>query len=110
MVRAEDATPEQAEFFKTKIQPVLAQTCYKCHSAKSEKLKGKLRLDSRDLMLKGGETGPAIVPGDPDKSLLIKAIEYKDEDLQMPPKNKKLPDDQIKDFREWVKMGAPWPG
>ena len=60
-------------------------------------------------MLKGGETGPAIVPGDPEKSLLIKAVRYTDADLQMPPKDKKLSDEQIADLATWVKMGAPDP-
>ena len=60
-------------------------------------------------MLKGGENGPAIVPGDPDKSLLIKAVRYEDPDLQMPPQGKKLSDEQIADLTAWVKMGAPDP-
>src|SRR5205085_5262937 len=88
---------------------LLAENCYKCHSAQSEKPKGGLLLDSRDGALKGGETGPAIVPGDPEKSLLIKAVRYADKDLQMPPKDKKLSDRQIADLTSWVKMGAPWP-
>ncbi|HTD68798.1 MAG TPA: DUF1549 domain-containing protein, partial [Candidatus Limnocylindria bacterium] len=97
------------EFFEKKIRPVLADTCYKCHSAQSDKVKGGLLLDTRDAMLKGGDTGPSIVPGDPEKSLLIKAVRYADEDLQMPPKNKKLSAEQIADLETWVKMGAPDP-
>jgi hypothetical protein len=103
-VRADDG----GEFFEKRIRPVLAENCYKCHSAQSEKLKGKLRLDSREAILKGGETGPALVPGEPEKSLLIKAIRYLDEDLQMPPKTK-LADQSIRDLEAWVKMGAPFP-
>ncbi|HEV8378970.1 MAG TPA: PSD1 and planctomycete cytochrome C domain-containing protein, partial [Tepidisphaeraceae bacterium] len=81
----------------------------KCHSASSEKLKGGLRLDARELALKGGESGKlAIVPGDPEKSLLIEAVRYSNTDLQMPPK-KKLSQLQIDDLTAWVKMGAPWP-
>src|SRR5580698_5348126 len=101
-------TPAQLDFFESKIRPVLADNCYKCHSAEAEKVKGDLLLDTREGVLKGGETGPAIVPGNPDASLLIKAIRYADPDLQMP-KNKKLPDDEIADLETWVKMGAPDP-
>jgi len=78
------------EFFEQKIRPVLVEKCYSCHSAAAEKLKGNLHLDTREGTLKGGDLGPAIVPGDPDRSLLIKAIRFTDEDLQMPPK-KRLP-------------------
>lgn len=94
--------------FESKIQPALVEHCYKCHSAQSEKLKGGLHVDSREGLLKGGETGPAIVPGDPEKSLLIRALQYKDETLQMPPK-KKLPEEVVQDFVAWVKSGAPDP-
>ena len=66
-------------------------------------------LDTREGLLKGGETGLAIVPGDPEKSLLIKAIRYIDPDVQMPPKGKKLSDAQVADLVAWVKMGAPDP-
>ncbi len=94
-------------FFEKKIRPVLVESCYKCHSA-AEKVKAGLHLDYAAGLLKGGEAGPAIVPGDPDKSLLIKAIRYHDENLEMPPK-KKLPDAVIADFEAWVKRGAPDP-
>jgi hypothetical protein len=97
------------EFFETKIRPLLVERCYECHSARAEKLKGGLLLDSKEGVLKGGDSGPVIVPGNPEKSLLIKAVRYTSEDLQMPPKNKKLPDEQIADLEEWVKMGAPDP-
>lgn len=96
-------------FFENKIRPLLADHCYSCHSAKAEKLKGGLYVDSLEGLLKGGELGPALVPGDPEKSLLIKAVRYTDADLQMPPKNKKLSDRQIADLTQWVKAGAPWP-
>ena len=102
-------TPAQTSFFENKIRPILADNCYKCHSQQSEKVKAGLLLDTRNGVLKGGETGPAIVPGDPEKSLLIKAVRYTDPDLQMPPKNKKLSDAQIADLESWVKMGAPDP-
>jgi len=106
---ASDPTPAQLQFFENRIRPVLAENCYKCHSTQSEKIKGGLVLDSRDGVLKGGDTGPAIVPGDPEKSLLIKAVRYSDPDLQMPPKGGKLPDNTIADLVAWIKMGAPDP-
>ncbi|MGZ4988786.1 MAG: DUF1549 domain-containing protein, partial [Limisphaerales bacterium] len=96
------------EFFEKKIRPVLVTQCYKCHSAKSVKVKGGLLVDSRDGLLKGGASGPAIVPKQPKKSLLLKAVSYSDADLQMPPKNK-LSAQQIKDLETWIKMGAPDP-
>jgi mono/diheme cytochrome c family protein len=99
---------EQIEFFEARIRPLFADHCYSCHSAK-EKIKGGLRLDAPAAMLKGGDAGPAIVPGDPDASLLIKAVRYTDEDLQMPPKDKKLAAEQIALLEAWVEMGAPIP-
>ena len=108
---AEEITKEQTEFFEAKIRPVLADTCFRCHSADAGKSKGGLTLDSRDAILKGGDTGPAVAPGDATKSLLIKAINYGDPDLQMPPSSTggKLSDTQIADLTTWVKMGAPVP-
>ena len=106
---AGDLTPAQTEFFENKIRPVLADNCYKCHSVTAEKLKGGLLLDSRDGLLKGGDSGPVIVPGNPDKSLLIKAVRYTDPDLEMPPKGKRLSPQQVTDLEAWVKMGAPDP-
>jgi hypothetical protein len=100
---------EDFEFFEKHIRPVLVENCYKCHSAESEKLKGGLRLDTSEGLLKGGDSGPAIIPGDPGNSLLIKAVLYTDKDLQMPPKDKKLADTQIADLTTWVKQGAPDP-
>jgi hypothetical protein len=108
-VMAAEPTPAQLQFFENRIRPVLAENCYKCHSTQAEKVKGRLLLDSREGVLKGGDTGPAVVPGDPENSLLIKAVRYTDPDLQMPPKDKKLPDNVIADLVTWVKMGAPDP-
>lgn len=107
-VSAVDLTPAQSDFFENKVRPVLADRCYKCHSAQAEKVKGGLLLDTREGLLKGGESGPALVPGDPENSLIIKAIRYTDSDLQMP-KDKKLEDDEIANLTAWVKMGAPDP-
>jgi cytochrome c553 len=109
VTQAASLTPAQVQFFENRVRPVLVENCYKCHSRQAEKVKGGLLLDTRDGVLKGGESGAAIVPGDPDKSLLIKAIRYADPDLQMPPKDKKLSDPQIEDLVAWVKMGAPDP-
>jgi hypothetical protein len=106
--RAAEPTPAQLDFFESKIRPVLVDNCYKCHSSLAEKVKGGLLLDSREGVLKGGDDGKVIVPGDPDASPLIKAVRYTDPDLQMP-KDKKLPDDEIADLVTWVKMGAPDP-
>ncbi len=106
---AQEVSKEQAEFFETKIRPVLSENCYRCHSADQGKNKGGLTLDSREGMTTGGETGPAVVPGNPEKSVLIKAISYLDPDLQMPPKGEKLSATQIADLTAWVKMGAPVP-
>jgi hypothetical protein len=85
-------TPEQVAFFESKIRPVLVERCYECHSAKAEKLKGGLLLDSRAGVVKGGDTGPAITPGNLDASLLVAAVRYADKDLAMPPKKKLAPE------------------
>jgi hypothetical protein len=99
---------EGIEFFEKKIRPILSDRCYRCHSG--DKVKADLYLDSRDGMLKGGESGPAVVPGEPEKSLLIHAIRHGDDDLDMPPKQADwLSAEQIRDFENWVKMGAPDP-
>ncbi len=97
-----------ADFFETKIRPLLVDNCYECHSA-GKKTKGGLRLDLKSGWEKGGENGPAIVPGKPDESLLIKAVRYGNKDLQMPPKDKKLAPEQIALLEEWIQMGAPDP-
>jgi len=107
---AAGADPAGVEFFEKKIRPVLTEHCYKCHSAEAEKakkLKGGLHLDTRDGLLKGGESGPAVVAGDPKKSLLVQVLRYAG-DTRMPP-NGRLPDAVVADFAAWVKMGAPDP-
>src|SRR5438094_9323143 len=101
-------TREGIEFFERRIRPVLTEKCYKCHSAGAEKIKGGLLLDSRSGWMKGGESGPVIVPGDPEKSRLIHAVRYTDSSLQMPPKEILL-SSQIVDLATWVRMGAPDP-
>ncbi|OAI39488.1 hypothetical protein AYO40_05675, partial [Planctomycetaceae bacterium SCGC AG-212-D15] len=110
--RAADAKPAQPSpaairFFETKVRPILAGHCFECHGEK--KHKGGLRLDSRGALLAGGDQGPAIVPGDPNKSLFVKAINHSSDELKMPP-SKKLPKEAIADLTRWVALGAPWPG
>lgn len=102
-------TKEGLQFFESKIRPVLVNECYECHSVeakKNQKLEGELLLDSSAAMLKGGDTGPSIVPGDIKNSLLIAAIRH--ESFEMPPKNKLSPQ-VISDFEKWIQMGAPDP-
>jgi hypothetical protein len=83
------ASPTEFDFFERRIRPVLAQHCYECHSAQSKSLKAGLRVDTREGLRLGGKSGePAVVPGDAEKSLLLKAIRHTSADLQMPPKKK----------------------
>ncbi len=112
--RAESDTPpawsaEQLDYFETRIRPVLVEHCYPCHGAAPDKAKGGLRLDTRAAVLKGGNSGPALTAGDPETSLLIKAVRYVDADLEMPPNGKRLTAEQVADFEAWVAMGAPDP-
>ncbi len=99
---------DREDFFEAKIRPVLLGTCFRCHG--DTKTSGALRLDSRETLLKGGKSGPAIVPGNPQASLLIKAIQRQADVSGMPPaKDKSLRSDQVADFVTWVKAGAAWP-
>lgn len=98
---------EKEAFFEQHIRPVLVEKCYSCHGKKTQW--AELRLDSRKAMLKGGDTGPAIVPGDAAQSLVILAIRHSDETSEMPPEEDKLEDKQIASFSRWIEMGAPWP-
>ena len=99
--------PSGLEFFEKKIRPLLVEHCYECHSADAKAIKGSLLLDSRDGWKRGGDTGPALVPGKPNDSLMIKALKHED-GLEMPPK-RKLPDEVIAEFVKWVEQGAPDP-
>jgi hypothetical protein len=101
---AQQPTPAQLRFFETKVRPILTAQCFKCHGP--QKQKGGLRLDSRTAVLEGGDSGPAVVPGKPEKSLLVEAINHID--LKMP-KGGKLKDAEIAALTDWVRMGAPWP-
>jgi hypothetical protein len=103
---AQTTTPQEVEFFEKNVRPVLADKCFMCHGAALQQ--SQLRVDSREALLKGGARGAAIVPNQPEQSLLIKAITHADEKLRMPPTGK-LSDKEIDALTEWVKMGAPFP-
>ena len=98
------AAEDDTQFFTQKVRPVLAQSCYKCHTTEQA---GGLRLDSHAAALKGGDSGPAIVAGQPGKSLLIEAV-MQTGDLKMPPKSEKLSDGDIANLKEWIRRGAAW--
>lgn len=102
---ADEPTAEQAEFFRTKVLPLLETRCFECHGDQAD-IEGDLRLTSRSAMLTGGESGAAVVPGDPDRSLIIQAVRY--ETFQMPPRDK-LPDEEIEILVKWIRDGARWP-
>jgi Protein of unknown function (DUF1553)/Protein of unknown function (DUF1549)/Planctomycete cytochrome C/EF-hand domain pair len=102
------ATADQLAFFEKNIRPILVKECYSCHAATAEKIKGGLTLDTSDGLRKGGDTGPALIPGDSKKSLILKALRQVDDELKMPPK-KKLSDEVIANFEKWITMGAPDP-
>jgi len=104
--RAEGPTAEQVEFFEKKVRPLLVAKCFECHSDQNEE--SELRVDSLVELLAGGTRGPAIVPGKPMESLLVRAIGH-GETLQMPPR-KKLAAAEIADLTKWIKDGAAWPG
>src|SRR5438876_427178 len=97
-------TAEQIQFFETKIRPLLHDRCSKCHGP--QKQQNGLRLDSAAALRAGGDSGPAVVPGKPEESLLIRAVNH--DELKMPPKEK-LPSEEIAALTEWVRRGAPWP-
>ncbi|MEM8666226.1 MAG: PSD1 and planctomycete cytochrome C domain-containing protein [Planctomycetota bacterium] len=103
---AEPLSAEQVAFFESKIRPVLVKECYGCHSNKAGNVRGGLRLDTKQLMVLGGSSGPAVVPGNPDDSLLYTAMMHLD--FEMPPR-RKLSDEVLSDFRQWIEMGAPDP-
>ncbi|MBA4066663.1 MAG: hypothetical protein C0501_23750, partial [Isosphaera sp.] len=104
---AASAQADGVEFFEKKVRPVLVEHCLKCHGTDGDKAKGGLKLTSRADLLAGGDSGRAVVPGDPAKSLLVRAVRH-DGELKMPPKGK-LSDAQVADLARWVKDGAAWP-
>ncbi len=102
-----DREAEGRKLYETSVRPVFVKTCWECHSAKVKAPKAGLRLDSRERLLKGGDSGPAIVSGKPNESLLIHVLEHSSEIAQMPP-GSRLADRLIDDFRRWVALGAPY--
>src|SRR5689334_6443750 len=103
---ASEPTPEQVRFFETLVRPVFIEHCQKCHG--EQKQWGGLRLDSREALLRGGDSGAALVPGKPAESRLIEAVRQVNDEFKMPPEGK-LSDRQIADLIRWVEMGAPFP-
>src|SRR4051794_18427969 len=97
---------DRETFFEVKVRPVLAGRCFKCHGG--DKVSSGLRVDSRDALLKGGDRGPALVPGRAERSLLLRALRQADDGLKMPP-NTKLPAQTVQDFATWINQGAAWP-
>jgi len=98
-------TADSGEIFESKVRPILASHCYACHTGAQS---GGLRLDSRESVMKGGKSGPAVVPGKPEESLIIQATSYNHEGLKMPP-GEKLEDAELADLTQWVRTGAVWP-
>jgi hypothetical protein len=101
-------SPTERDFFEQRIRPLLVEHCHACHSA-AGKMRGGLRLDSAAALLQGGDSGPAVVPGQPGKSLLVQAVRHEHARLQMPPRGK-LPARDLALLEEWVKRGAFYPG
>ena len=97
------------EYFEQRIRPVLVEHCHECHSASAKKVQGGLRMDSRADLIAGGDSGPALVPGKPEESLLIRAVDHTERDLAMPSKRPQLPTQVRRDLARWVSAGAPWP-
>src|SRR5262245_22485741 len=100
---AEPASTQQIEFFEQRVRPLLVEHCYSCHAGK--KRQGGLSIEHRAGWQAGGDRGPAVVPGRPDESLLLQAVRYEDDFLQMPPDGK-LSDEEIAVLESWVRMGA----
>lgn len=104
-----EPTPEQTAFFEQHIQPILANHCLDCHSTDTRSA-GQLRLDDRDAVLQGGKSGPAVIPGNPDESLLIKRILEDNAKTRMPKgESEPLSEKEIADLKTWIAQGAPWP-
>jgi cytochrome c553 len=105
----EKPTPDQLTFFEKKVRPVLASQCYSCHSEEAKKEKGGLRLDTREAIRKGGDSGAAVVPGSTSRSLLVKAVKQQDEHVKKMPPKSKLSDEVVADLEKWISSGAADP-
>jgi hypothetical protein len=106
---AQSPSDPDVQFFEAKVRPLLAKSCFPCHSQQAGKKRGGLQLDSRTALLQGGDSGPAVVPGRPEASLLVKAVRQADPQLQMPPTGK-LPVQEVVALEEWIRRGAAYPG
>ena len=108
--RSPAAEPDAAAvaFFEKQVRPLLVEHCHGCHSAMAKKTRGGLALDSRDAILAGGETGPAVVPGKPEDSVLLHRLRGDDPDEDIMPPSGKLPDEQIAAIEKWIRDGAVW--
>ncbi len=104
---ADEFATKDLEFFEKNVRPVLVEHCYECHSAEADAVQAGLRLDRREALLTGGDSGPAIVPGDPENSLMVQSLHY-DDLYQMPPDGK-LPEPLIADIEDWIQRGAAAP-
>ena len=104
MLFASEIPPAELAFFESHIRPALIEHCYECHSEENDKRKGGLWLDRRSGWETGGDSGPAIVPGDPETSLFMETVRYHNPDLEMPPEEK-LPDTVIARFEDWIRRG-----
>lgn len=98
--------PAALRLFDERILPALKQHCFECHSEKAEELRGNFRADTKEGLRKGGDNGPAVVPGEPERSFLLRTMSYKEDDYKMPPRGK-LDDELLADFERWIKAGAP---
>jgi mono/diheme cytochrome c family protein len=96
------AADDAAELFKKSVRPLFERKCFECHSAKADELKGNLKLETLDEILKGGATGPAVIPGDIENSFLLRAIRYQEDDYQMPPAGR-MDDKDIALVEKWVR-------
>ncbi|MFM2094588.1 MAG: hypothetical protein RIS70_1712 [Planctomycetota bacterium] len=105
--RTEGEAVADGELYAKRIQPLFKRHCFECHSESAEEVKGNLRLDSYEAILKGGNNGEAVTPGD-TKSFLLRVLRYEVDDYKMPPRAR-LPDEDIKDVERWIKAGAPGP-
>lgn len=107
LVAQEKFTQQQLDFFETKVRPLLVEHCYECHGPEASPIEGGLSLSSRKAMIAGGDTGPAIIPGQSHESLLLQSINY--EGIYEMPPDTKLADEQIETIAKWIDLGAPWP-
>src|SRR5258707_1322366 len=105
LLTAADPTPQQLEFFEKKVRPIFVNNCYGCHSADT-KPAGGLRVDDHNGILRGGQSGPAVVPGDPEKSVLLMRVRHQDPKRRMPKESDPLSESQIADLNTWIRDGA----